>query len=211
MDPLTAGAISGVAGIAGTAMMNEANSAQAERQMDFQRHMSSTAHQREVEDLRAAGLNPILSALGSGASTPAGAMGPQGNLGEGISKGMDTAIAVKAQNKQLEQQDADIALKGKTAENTAADTLNKNLTGKLIANQTAASAKEVEQKTLANKLAKETMESMIRKAKTEGDYSEVNQLMGIINSGASSAGSLMGVGNVIKPLFDNLKLPMRKK
>jgi len=38
----------------------------------FQRDMSNTAHQREVEDLRAAGLNPILSARLGGSSTPGG-------------------------------------------------------------------------------------------------------------------------------------------
>lgn len=54
---------------------NEWSAKQAQKQMDFQERMSNTAHQREIEDLKASGLNPVLSAKLGGASTPNGAMG----------------------------------------------------------------------------------------------------------------------------------------
>lgn len=54
---------------------NEWSAKQAEIQRDWQKMMSDTAHQRETADLKAAGLNPVLSAGGTGASTPSGAMG----------------------------------------------------------------------------------------------------------------------------------------
>lgn len=53
---------------------NAFNSAEAQKSRDYQTYMSNTSHQREVADLRSAGLNPILSGTGgAGASTPSGA------------------------------------------------------------------------------------------------------------------------------------------
>lgn len=49
------------------------NSAEAQKLRDWQENLSNTAHQREVKDLIAAGLNPILSTNSSGATTPSGA------------------------------------------------------------------------------------------------------------------------------------------
>ncbi len=66
--------------------LSEANSAfnagEAQKNRDWQERLSSTAHQREVADLIAAGLNPVLSVTGgAGAATPSGATASADNSG----------------------------------------------------------------------------------------------------------------------------------
>lgn len=58
---------------------NDYNAEQAQIQRDWSEAMSATAHQREVADLRAAGLNPVISAYGSGASVGSGAAASTSN------------------------------------------------------------------------------------------------------------------------------------
>lgn len=51
------------------------NTDEGKANRDWQQMMSNTAYQRQVQDLKAAGLNPILAAFNGGASTPSGGYG----------------------------------------------------------------------------------------------------------------------------------------
>lgn len=90
---------SGVLGFLGQGSANQANSALSQRQMDFQERMSNTAHQRQVKDLKLAGLNPILSA-NSGASSPGGSSANMlSKLGAGVSSALQAKNIGAATNK----------------------------------------------------------------------------------------------------------------
>lgn len=76
-----------------TAKQMEFNASEAAKNRQWQEMLSNTAHQREIRDLKAAGLNPVLSAMnGNGASVGSGATA-SASLGSGSKADADTSTS----------------------------------------------------------------------------------------------------------------------
>jgi len=104
---------------------NNSNVAFSVGQNAWQKSMSDTSHQREVADLKAAGLNPVLSA-NAGASTPVGSTPEVDSLPPSVPPGlmrnsMTSAIELRRLKKDVDEADSRIKYNNKMTQKVGQD------------------------------------------------------------------------------------------
>lgn len=124
------------------------NSAEAAKNREWQEMMSNTAHQREIRDLQAAGLNPVLSAMGgNGAAVTSGATAASSGAGAGAHAQADSSVTQGLVNLIGTMWSAQTQLESQrlSAQNNLAIAEKQNATSELVARLYTEQAREASQ------------------------------------------------------------------
>lgn len=97
---MAGGLISGAFAVKGQKRANKQARKEAVLNRAFQERMSSTAYRRGMQDMREAGLNPMLAFSQGGASSPMGSIAPMKNIYGGLSA--DISMGVTSGAKAIE-------------------------------------------------------------------------------------------------------------
>lgn len=111
--------IAGGTSYAGQREANRTNIRLAREQMAFQERMSNTSYQRAVEDMRMAGINPMLAYQQGGASSPGGASARvESALGPAVSSAMH-AFRLRQELENMKRQNELLRAQTRKADNEA--------------------------------------------------------------------------------------------
>ncbi|AXL15193.1 DNA pilot protein [Microviridae sp.] len=127
-----------------TQSANAASAAQAQAQMDFQERMRQTQYQTAIEDMKKAGLNPMLAYSQGGAGVPTGAMGSvsTAKMENALGAGVSGYQALATNNADLDLKASQTSATTAQAIKTEADTIQTKAMTLKTAEDTALSTQQ---------------------------------------------------------------------